>query len=357
MKKLSKGVSLSMITLIIFTLTSTANINTGMCINLSSNNRNIVNTAVIFFTMDDPYTLRVVESLKNIEKDNKNNIKFTFFDPKNNIAVQNEMLDSVLRSNYDLVILYLSNKKENVVADFINRVKTKNIPLILMNIPSNVVSKVSKLYNKVAFVTPDSKIAGIAQGKIIVDSWNNNKNIIDRNGDNILQYVLLKGPSDDPQVADRTQYVISTINEAGIKTQELAMVNANWLKDLAKNSIDNLLLKLYGNIEAIISNNDAMAIGAIESLQNYGYNKGDKSKYIVIVGIDGLPEAKDLIDKGYMTGSVVQDPKVEAEFLYTVGMNLINNLESTENTDYKIVDGEVIIPFPYDTYTGKVNNS
>jgi methyl-galactoside transport system substrate-binding protein len=165
---------------------------------------------------------------------------------------------------------------------------------------------------------------------------------------------LLKGPINDPQVTDRTQYAISTINEAGIKTQELAMVSANWLKDLAKSSIDSLFLKLYGNIEAIISNNDAMAIGAIESLQNYGYNKGDKSKDIAIVGIDGLPEAKDLIDKGYMTGTVIQDPKVEAEFLYNVGMNLINNLNPTENTDYKSVDGDVIIPFPYDTYTGKI---
>lgn len=112
MKRLSKAVSLAMVILIIFTLISTNNINTYPCLNLSSNNRNIVNAAVIFFRTDDPYTMRVVESLQNIEKDNKNNIKFTFFDPKNNISVQNEMLDSVIRSNYDIVILYLANKKE-----------------------------------------------------------------------------------------------------------------------------------------------------------------------------------------------------------------------------------------------------
>ena len=51
-----------------------------------------------------------------------------------------------------------------------------------------------------------------------------------------------------------------------------------------------------------------MAIGAIEALQKYGYNKGDKSKYIPVVGIDGIPEAKDLINKGFMTGTVIQDP-------------------------------------------------
>ena len=39
-----------------------------------------------------------------------------------------------------------------------------------------------------------------------------------------------------------------------------------------------------------------MAIGAIEALQKYGYNTGDKSRTIPIVGVDGIPEAKKLIN-------------------------------------------------------------
>lgn len=356
MKRLSKSVSLAMVILIIFISISTTNINTYACLNLSSINRNVVNVAVIFFRMDDPFTMKTVESLENIAKDNKNNIKFTFFDPKNNIAVQNEMLDSVVKSNYDLIILYLSNNKEDVVADVINRVKTKNKPLILMNMPSEVVSNVSNLYNKLAFVTPDSKKAGVSQGKIIADLWNRNKMDIDKNGDNMLQYVLLKGPTNDPQVVDRSKYSISTINDSGIKTEELIVINAGWDKDLAKDSIESLFLKYSDQIEAIISNNDAMAIGAIEALQKYGYNTGDKLRNIAVVGIDGLQEAIDLIDKGFMSGTVIQDPNILAEVLYTVGMNLYNNLNPIENTNYKIEDGEIIIPYPYDVYIGKVNS-
>ena len=88
--------------------------------------------------------------------------------------------------------------------------------------------------------------------------------------------------------------------------------------------MESLFLRYGGKIEAIISNNDAMAIGAIKALQKYGYNKGDKSKYIPVVGIDGIPEAKDLINKGIMTGTVSQDPNETAEALYTVGMNLVS---------------------------------
>ncbi|BCZ45931.1 galactose ABC transporter substrate-binding protein [Clostridium gelidum] len=356
MKIVSKAVSLAMVTLIIFISISTTNINTYACLNLSSNNRNVVNAAVIFFRMDDPFTMKTAESLENIAKDNKNNIKFTFFDPKNNIAVQNEMLDSVVKSNYDLIILYLSNNKQDVVADVINRVKTKNKPLILMNIPTDVISNVYNLYNKIAFVTPDSKKAGVAEGKIIADLWNSNKMDIDKNRDNVLQYVLLQGPTNDPQVVDRSKYAISTINDSGIKTEQLIAINAGWYKDLAKDSIESLFLKYSDQIEAIISNNDAMAIGAIEALQKYGYNTGDKSRNIAVVGIDGLQEAIDLIDKGSMSGTVIQDSNVLAEVLYNVGMNLYNNLNPIENTNYQIENREIIIPYPYDVYTGKLNN-
>ncbi|OOM77846.1 galactose ABC transporter substrate-binding protein [Clostridium sp. BL-8] len=357
MKILRKTITLILVVLAIFTLINSTKVKTFTDSNLRDRNGKTVNTAVIFFRTDDPYTMRIAESLENIEKDNKNNIKFTFFNPQNNIAIQNEMIDSAVQGNYDLLILYLAKKEKNIVEDVILKAQEKNIPLILMNIPSEVVAQVSKLYSKAVFVTPDSKQAGIAQGKIIVDLWNNKKKIIDKNGDNILQYIMLEGPSDDSQVIDRTKYSISTINNAGIRREQLALVNGNWSRELAKNSIDNLFLKLDGSIEAIIANNDAMALGAIDALRKYGYNSGDKFKNIVVVGIDGLPEAKDLIDKGFMTGTVIQDQDVAANLLYTVGMNLANNLNPIENTSYKIIGDEIIIPYPYNTYTGKTNNS
>ena len=77
------------------------------------------------------------------------------------------------------------------------------------------------------------------------------------------------------------------------------------------------------------------------------------SKYITVVGVDGLQESIDLIDKGLMTGTIIQDFNVAAEMFYVIGMNLINNLSPTENTNYKTINGEIIIPFPYDTYAGK----
>ncbi|WP_315072300.1 galactose ABC transporter substrate-binding protein [uncultured Clostridium sp.] len=315
-------------------------------------NTSVANVAVLFSNSNDLFLLELKQSLEDIQKEHKD-IQFTFYYGKDNISLQYETLDSVLNNNIDLIIASLADTSEDVIENVISMVKQKNVPLILAGISPEVVSKVSKYYNKVAFISPDSKQHGIDQGKMLVDLWNNNKNALDKNSDNILQYVLLQGKKDNPAAINRTIYAISTINDSGIKTQQLALINGNWLRELAKEAIDSLFLKYDGKIEAIVANNDAMAIGAIEALQKYNYNKGDRFKTIAVVGIDGLPEAKDLIDKGFMTGTIILDPKVEAELLYTIGMNLIHDLNPLENTNYKIVNGEIIIPYPSNEYIKK----
>jgi methyl-galactoside transport system substrate-binding protein len=296
------------------------------------------------------------EDLQEIQNQNKDKVQFTFYDGKNNIAIQDETLDSLLNSNIDLFILNLANTEESVMKDFILKVKQKNVPVIVLEVFPQAISELSKDYDKVAFVGPaDTKQAGIEQGKILVDQWNNNKEIIDKNNDGILQYILLKGEAGNSVADERTSYSLSTINDAGIKTENLANINANWFEGLAKDAINNLFLKYDGRIEAIIANNDAMAIGAIKALQRYGYNTGDKSKYIAVVGIDAIPEARDLVDKGIMMGTVIQDSGLLAEGLYKVGLNLVNEEEPIANTNYKIVDGLIEIPMKYQQYVRKVD--
>jgi methyl-galactoside transport system substrate-binding protein len=70
---------------------------------------------------------------------------------------------------------------------------------------------------------------------------------------------------------------------------------------------------------------------------------------------DALPEAQNLVDKGLMTGTVIQDAKSFAQGLYTIGSNLINSSNPIENTNYKFSDGEIIIPVRFQEYISKAN--
>ena len=57
---------------------------------------------------------------------------------------------------------------------------------------------------------------------------------MDKNRDNILQYIMLQGEINNIGAIERTKYSISTIENAGIKTQALALQIANWNQELAK---------------------------------------------------------------------------------------------------------------------------
>lgn len=355
MKILNKIVALIIVTLMTFILTRNTQVNTFASLNLDTSNRKVVNVAVLLKNFDDPFLLKLKQGLEDIEKENTSKVKFTFYNGESNIAIQTETLDSISQRNTDLIMAFLQDTREDTVKNVLSKSKEKKIPLIIMDVDPNVALRVSNDYDKVAFILPISNQAGIIQGKILINLWNTNKNLIDKNSDNILQYVLLQGTVNTPIATERTKYVISTLNSSGIKTEQLALVNTIWDRNLAKVSIENLFLKYDGKIEAIIANNDALAIGAIEALQKYGYNKGDKSKYITVVGIDGIQEAKDLVDKGFMAGTVIEDTTSFAKDLYTIGLNLINNVSPIENTNYKYSDAEIIIPFSYQEYTGKTN--
>jgi methyl-galactoside transport system substrate-binding protein len=354
MKILRKIIVLILVILTFFTLTSVAQIN-GFAADSSKSvsNGKIAKIGVLLYSFDDPYMMEIKQNLENIQNENKAKVNFTFYDGKNNLSVQNEAINSLLSSNVDLLILKLVDTREEVIKDVINNIKGRNIPSIFMEVSPEVVSKVAPLYNKAFFLYSTSSHEGKLQGKIIADAWNANKSSIDKNGDNILQYVLLKGEATNPYTVERSNDVISAINEAGIKTEQLSQINANWSMDLARTSIENLFLKYDGKIEAIISNNDAMAVGAIEALQKYGYNTGDKTKNIAVVGIDGLKEAKDLIDKGLMTGTLIQNSKMVAETFYKIGMNLVNNVSPIENTHYTLNNGIITVPESYEIYTNQ----
>jgi methyl-galactoside transport system substrate-binding protein len=335
--------------LIILTVVSMNNIQNyiNACAQVSSEKP--VKTAVILFSFDDPYISLVRKSLEEIQNKNRNSVSYTFYNGEKNQDIQNTIIDSVLQSNYDLLLLNLVNLDQDTIASVVNKAKQNNIPLILFNtVPFNV--EPIKSYSRSLVVSTDAKQSGILQGDLVVAEWNSNKNAMDINGDNILQYIMFQGPKNITVTLERSSYSISTINDSGIKTQEALSKSCSWDEKCAEDSMELLFLRYNGKFEAIISNNDAMAIGAIKALQKYGYNKGDKSKYIPVFGIDGIPEAIDLINKGIMAGTVFQDDNETAEALYAVGINLVHNRDPLENTKYKFDETGVTIQMPYHEY-------
>jgi methyl-galactoside transport system substrate-binding protein len=297
---------------------------------------------------DNVFSFDIAKNLEDIQKENEKKVEFTLFNANSNPAIEIKLLNDMLDNDYDLLLVNISGKiVPELIENSVEKAKQKNIPLIFFDInPAKL--DVIKKYSKSLIVNNDSKQGGTLQGKMIVDAWNANKDAIDKNRDNILQYIMIKGQAESLPAEERTKYSIKAITDAGIGVQELASINANWDQELAKSAIDSLFLKYDGKIEAVIANNDSMSIGAVEALQKYGYNIGNKEKTIPVFGINTSSETENLIKKGFMAGSVSRNPRTSAEVLYTVGMNLVQNKNPLENINYKFDETGVTILIPFE---------
>ena len=307
-----------------------------------------IKAGVLLYRSDDVYISLVRESLEKIQKENLGRVQFTFYDGKNDQTAQNQTLDKLLEEG-DNDLLLVNLVETNSTREVINKIKEQNIPVILFNREPVSIDAI-KSYNKSCYIGTEAAEAGVLQGKVIANVWNTNKSLIDKNNDDILQYIMLMGETDNLEAVTRTKYSILTINNSGIKTEELAIRVCDWNKEEAKNATKALFSQFGNKIEAIIANNDSMAIGAIEALQEYGYNKGDRVQTITVVGVDAIPEAQKLIKEGIMAGSVLQDPDELARALYKVGTNLVYNRNPLYDTKYKFDDTEVSIRLPYEEF-------
>jgi len=105
---------------------------------------------------------------------------------------------------------------------------------------------------------------------------------------------------------DRTEGVKQVLKDyPGIRIVE--QQSAEWQRNKGMDLTSNWLLA-GTHFDAIVANNDEMAIGAAMALQQAGKAKGE----IAIVGIDGLPDGLAAIKRGMLLASVFQDPKAQA---------------------------------------------
>ena len=127
---------------------------------------------------------------------------------------------------------------------------------------------------------------------------------VDKNNDGKIQYVLLEGEAGHQDAISRTDCSVKTIINNGINLEKLSYQFADWNRGQAENRTTQLIDQYGNNIEMIISNNDEMAIGAVEAYKKSGYGEDE---WPIICGIDGLNDALIAVKEGQMQGTVYND--------------------------------------------------
>lgn len=278
---------------------------------------------------------------RNIESFISGKAQLIMNDSQNNQAQQNDQVDVML--NKDTKALAINLVDPQAAQTIIDKAKAKNIPVVFFNKQPSAQAMAS--YDKTWYVGTTPEESGDMQGKIVVDAWKADPTL-DKNGDGVIQYVLIKGEPGHPDAEARTTHVTKYITENGIKVQKLEELNANWDTARAKDIVDAWIQKHGDKIEFIFSNNDSMALGALQSVQSLGYNTGDKAKYIPIVGVDAIPDMLNEIKKETILGSVLNDPVGQSQALVDLTLNVAAGKDPLDGTTWTL-DEVKAVRVPY----------
>ncbi|CAD5202442.1 Inositol transport system sugar-binding protein [Pseudomonas sp. FEN] len=118
--------------------------------------------------------------------------------------------------------------------------------------------------------------------------------------------VILLGDLANNSTTNRTKGVKEVlVKYPGIKIEQEQ--TGTWLRDKGMTLVNDWLTQ-GRKFDAVVANNDEMAIGASMALEQAGVKKGS----VLIAGVDGTPDGLRAVKKGDMTVSVFQDAKGQA---------------------------------------------
>ncbi|MBA2929674.1 MULTISPECIES: sugar ABC transporter substrate-binding protein [Pseudomonas] len=219
---------------------------------------------------------------------------------------------------------FISQKVDAIIVNPVDTASTKNIinaatkagiPLVFVNrrpdqkdLPKDVVA-----------VTSDDVEAGKLQMQYIAEKLGGKGKI-----------VILLGDLANNSTTNRTKgvkEVLAKYPDIKIEQEQTGI----WLRDKGMTLVNDWLTQ-GREFNAVLANNDEMAIGASMALKSAGKEKGS----VLIAGVDGTPDGLNAITKGDMAASAFQDAKGQAVGSVEAARKMAKN---------EPVEQNVIIPF------------
>ena len=168
------------------------------------------------------------------------------------------------------------------------------------------------MWEKAYYVGADAAASGTIQGQIIASAYQKDPRSIDKNGDGVIQYVMLEGEQGHQDALLRTEFSVKKLVDAGLRVEKLANDTANWQRAQGTAKMSQWIAKYGSRIEVVLSNNDDMALGAIDAIKESPL----KSHPPVVVGVDATQPGLEAIKNGTMLGTAFNDAQRQAEAIF-----------------------------------------
>ncbi|WP_348748246.1 sugar ABC transporter substrate-binding protein [Pseudomonas rhodesiae] len=240
-------------------------------------------------------------------------VQLQFEDARADVVKQLSQVENFISQKVDAIIVNPVDTAST--ANIIKAATAAKIPLVFVNrrpdqkdLPKDVVA-----------VTSDDVEAGKLQMQYIAEKLGGKGKI-----------VILLGDLANNSTTNRTKgvkEVLAKYPDIKIEQEQTGI----WLRDKGMTLVNDWLTQ-GREFNAVLANNDEMAIGASMALKSAGKEKGS----VLIAGVDGTPDGLNAIAKGDMAASAFQDAKGQAVGSVEAARKMAKN-EATEQN--------VVIPF------------
>ena len=302
---------------VLATVTGSAVLVLSGCSGKSEQTEKTLRVGVITYSQDDPFINGLTDELKVQLKAMENKQRRIIVSTKSgndDQQEQNEKVEEMIDAGCDVLCINLVDR--TAPSRIVRMARNEDIPVIFFN--REPVREDLMQWEKLYYVGCDAEQSGIMQGEIAAEYINSHPEV-DKNEDGKIQYVLLEGEAGHQDAISRTEYSVKTLMKNDVILEKLSYQLADWNRGQAENRMNRLISQYGKEIELVISNNDEMALGAVEAYRTVGYARED---WPVIFGIDGLEDALKAVKAGEMQGSILNDRVDQAKEMAKMAVKL-----------------------------------
>ncbi len=293
-------------------------------------------------TFIDSMTKYMTKWCRQKEKETGKRITLSVVGAKKSQLTQNDQVQKFISESYDVLCVNLVDRTDAMV--IIDKAMESDTPVIFFN--REPVEEDLARWDKIFYVGGLARQSAELQAKIIIDALSDPKKFasIDANGNGTIQYVILEGEAGHQDTLVRTSVCPKELMNAGFSLEKLGDEYANWDRDQGRTRMRELIDRYPFQIEMVIANNDDMALGAIDAIEESNYPLDP-----FVVGINGTDEALEAIRTMKLDGTVYNDYAGQAEMIMEMAYSLGVGEDFPANVDLTF-DKYVFRPYSIITY-------
>lgn len=249
-----------------------------------------------YMTMNNPFFIALNDGIEEIVEANGD--KLIAFDPALDQAKQIAQIEDMISRG--VKVIFLNPVDWKGVRPALEAARDAGIYIVNVDAPVYDQELVD------AIVASDNYNAGVLVAEDVMKKMDS------------ANIVLLEHPTAKSAI-DRTQSFVDT-TEGMNNYKIIARQSSNGQIEQAMPVMENII-QAHKDIDVVMGLNDPTAMGALAALE-----AAQRDKDVLIYGVDGAPEAKQLIKDGRITATVAQSP--------------INIGKNAAEIAYKLLDGE-----------------